>query len=58
MLNAGDFRDDGELYNRVKNCFDSFISGEEKRRKQSLKMKQIVDGKGAERLVERLLNLI
>lgn len=55
MLCAGDCRGNGDFIGRVGKCLDKLVNDIDLRKDFSTKMQLLVDGKGAERIVEALL---
>ena len=56
MLNCGDCRSDEDFIPNLVVCISKLISETDTRKKISYNMQHLVDGKGAERLAERLLS--
>lgn len=57
MLNAGDCRGDLQFADRVAQCLKE-LDEPEKRQTMATKMQSLVDGKGAERLAEEILQIL
>ena len=56
MLNAGDCRNNPEFENYLSQMISALIEDHNKRTELSNKMQRLVDGNGAERIVDRIIN--